>query len=276
MTTFEKKQTILKAENISLTLNNNLILRDINLHIEDIVRPGVTTGQVVALLAPSGVGKTQLLRILSGLIKPTTGTVLIGDPLAPVKLGEVGVVQQNYPLFEHRTVLSNLSFINKKYSAKEGKEKAEEYLQLFNLWDKRDLYPASLSGGQKQRVAIVQQLLSSNHFILLDEPFSGLDINMTAKVADTIEKIAGLDELNTVVIVSHDIPSTCAISETVWLLGKDRDLDNPTPNSWKPGAYIKKEYDLMSSDLAWHKDIWDNPRFNEFVKQIRSEFKDLG
>lgn len=269
---FEKKQTILKAENVSLTLNGNLILRDINLHIEDIIRPGIQTGQIVALLAPSGVGKTQLLRLISGLTKPSTGTISIGETLTPVKLGEVGVVQQNYPLFEHRTVLSNLGFINKKYTVKEGKEKAEEYLNLFNLWDKRNLYPASLSGGQKQRIAIVQQLLSSNHFILLDEPFSGLDVNMTTIVAETIEKIAALDELNTVIIVSHDIPSTCAISETVWLLGKDRNEDG----TWKPGAYIKKEYDLMAADLAWHPNIWDLPQFTNFCKEVRSQFKDLG
>jgi NitT/TauT family transport system ATP-binding protein len=280
---YEEKETILKIENLSLTLNGNQILRDINLHVEDVIRPGVSQGQVIALLGPSGIGKTQLIRSLSGLYctdmntkDKTTfnlqGSVKIGIELEPVALGKVGVVQQNYPLFEHRTVLSNLSFHNKKVSNADAKVKAEEYLNLFGLWEHRDKYPAQLSGGQRQRVAIVQQLLSSDHFILLDEPFSGLDINMIAKVSDTICKISCLDELNTVIIVSHDIAATCAISDTVWMLGKDKNPDG----TFVPGAYIKHEYDLMAAGLAWDPGIREMPRFSSFTREVRAKFKDLG
>ena len=104
----EYRDTLLKATGVSLTLGQNVILRDLNLEIRDIVRPGMITGQVVGVLGPSGIGKTRLFRVLSGIDAPNTGTVLIGSDAKPVKRGMVGVIAQNYPLFEHRTVLGNL------------------------------------------------------------------------------------------------------------------------------------------------------------------------
>src|SRR5215813_14231243 len=104
----ERRGTILKATNVSLTLNHNRILKDLNLEICDLYRPGYVTGQVVGLLGPSGIGKTRLFRILAGMDAPDCGSVLIGEKLAPVQRGMVGVVAQNYPLFEHRTIAGNL------------------------------------------------------------------------------------------------------------------------------------------------------------------------
>jgi len=275
MNKYELEETILKLENVSLTLGDDKvqILRDINLEVKNVTRKttGLDQGQIVSLLAPSGVGKTQLLKIIAGLNTPDTGSVLIGHPLEPTRLGKVGVVQQNYPLFESRTVLGNLEVAVRKIPKKEGKEKIDLYLNHFGLLDKKSLYPAQLSGGQRQRVAIAQQLLCSEHFLLLDEPFSGLDINMIEKVSEMIVHIANLDELNTVIIVSHDISATCAISDTVWLLGKERNEQG----EWKAGATIRHQYDLMGEGLAWRKDIRDLPQFTDFVKEIRHEFKTL-
>ena len=106
--THEFKNTILKVENISLSLGGNQILRDVNVDVRDIVRPGMSQGQIVGFLGPSGIGKTKFFEILAGLLKPDTGQVLLGDPLTPVQIGRVGVVQQSYPLFNHRTVMGNL------------------------------------------------------------------------------------------------------------------------------------------------------------------------
>src|SRR5437868_15516977 len=101
---YAKNETILKVENVSLKLQNNLILQDINLEVKNLVRPGMMQGQVIGLLAPSGMGKTQLFEVLSGLKLPTTGRVLIDNPLRPVKIGQVGVVAQSYPLFPQYTI----------------------------------------------------------------------------------------------------------------------------------------------------------------------------
>src|SRR5205807_2311312 len=96
MANCEYRDCILKATNVSLTLGKTVILRDLNAEIRDVYRPGLVTGQVVGVLGPSGIGKTRLFRILSGIDQPDTGSVLIGD--RPVKRGMVGVVAQNYPL----------------------------------------------------------------------------------------------------------------------------------------------------------------------------------
>jgi ABC-type nitrate/sulfonate/bicarbonate transport system ATPase subunit len=269
----QKSKNILKAENISLNLGGNQILQDINIEIKDIVRPNVTTGQIVGFLGPSGVGKTKFFEILSGLLEPTTGTVILGDPLEPVQAGMVGVVQQNYPLFSHRTVEGNLLVAAKKLypNEKEAKDKMNLILDRFKLSDKAKLYPAQLSGGQKQRIAIAQQLLCSKHFLLLDEPFSGLDINMIQEVQELITEIANFNELNTVIIVSHDIVSTASISDTLWLMGRDHD----TKGNVTSGGKIKHTYDLIDMDLCYEKDILSKPKFQDLLKEIRGLFPTL-
>src|SRR5260370_25539151 len=99
------KDVILDVENITQTYDGHDVLRDLSFTIRDVVRPNTLTGQVVALLGPSGIGKTTLFRVLAGLMPPTSGTVRIGPEKAPVHAGMVGVVFQNYQLFEHHTVL---------------------------------------------------------------------------------------------------------------------------------------------------------------------------
>src|SRR5689334_18046146 len=98
--------TLLKVTGVNKTLGKERILRDLDLEIKDIHREGVTQGQVVGLLGPSGIGKTTLFRLLAGLDMPDTGSIVVED--RPVQRGMVGVVAQNYPLFEHRTVFGNL------------------------------------------------------------------------------------------------------------------------------------------------------------------------
>ena len=131
----EYRDTILKAENVSLTLGKNVILRDLNLEIRDLYRPDLVTGQVVGLLGPSGIGKTRLFRILAGMDQPDTGSVVIGKDCVPVRRGMVGVVAQNYPLFEHRTVAGNLELAARSagLSRQEAAAKAYTFLQRFGL-----------------------------------------------------------------------------------------------------------------------------------------------
>src|SRR5215472_5986259 len=137
----EYRDVILKATNVSLTLGGNAILRDLNLEIRDLWRPDCVTGQVVGLLGPSGIGKTRLFRLLSGIDKPDKGTVTIGPKAIPVQRGMVGVVAQNYPLFEHRTVAGNLELAARSagLNRKSASAKAAAYLGRFGLEDRADL-----------------------------------------------------------------------------------------------------------------------------------------
>ena len=150
----ELRGCILKATNVSLTLGKTVILRDLNVEIRDVYRPGYVTGQIVGILGPSGIGKTRLFRVLSGIDKPDTGSVMIGDK--PVKRGMVGVVAQNYPLFEHRTIFGNLMLAARSAGATrdDATGKAIAALKRFDMEDRADLYPCQISGGQIGRAHV--------------------------------------------------------------------------------------------------------------------------
>lgn len=256
-----KAETVLQAANVQLTYDRP-VLRDINFCIRDIIRPGVSQGQVVSLIGRSGIGKTQLFKILSGLQAPTAGQITIYDN-KPVKAGDMGVIFQNYYLFEWRTVYQSLLLAAKKNKQLAGKEKQtiDQYAEQFQLTNHLHCYPAQLSGGQRQRVSIMQQLLKGSDFILLDEPFSGLDVCMLDKAVELLLQVSLSDELKTLIIVSHDIENSVAISDTVFILGNE---------PGKEGATIKKEIDLIERDLAWQKDIKHEKRFLETIDEIKA------
>lgn len=267
------KEINLQIQNVGHSFGKTEVLRSISGELF----PGIHS-----IIGPSGCGKSTLFEIISGIRKPTSGQVLAGTPLAPVKLGKIGVVQQNYPLFDHRTVWKNLLIAARLCKSCPGpdnchgckKQKEQEVADIlgrFGLWERRDYYPDQLSGGQRQRVAIAQQLMSAEHFLLLDEPFSGLDVNMTKEVSKMLVEIAKQDPDNTIIIVSHDISATAAISDTLWILGRDQNPDS----SAIPGAYIKHRFDLVSMGLDYEQSSHENPIFTDLIHQIRNLFPTL-
>ena len=269
----EYTDTILKVENVSTALGGKPILKNLNLEIKDLVRPGMTQGQVVALLGPSGVGKTTLFRILAGLDTPDSGSVLIEQKCIPVQRGMVGVVAQSYPLFRHRTVMGNLTVAGRQagLSAAQSVEKAKGLLKRFGLEEQGNKYPPQLSGGQRQRVAITQQFMCSDHFLLMDEPFSGLDLVAVEQVVKLITDIAATDELKTFIIVTHDIAAAIEVADTIWLLGRDRAGDG----SPIPGARIQATYNLVERGLAWRDGVTNTPEYLDFLREIRGIFPRL-
>lgn len=270
---YEIKECLLKIEGVGLTLGGKKILRDVNVEIRNIHRPGLSQGQVVALLGPSGIGKTRLFRIMAGLDQPDEGQVLLGETQKPVRKGEVGVVAQNYPLFRHRTVLSNLVVAGRQVglNKSEATDKANQLLTELSLAEHATKYPVQLSGGQRQRVAIAQQFMCSEHLLLMDEPFSGLDLLAVDRVVNMISSLAAQDELKTLVIVTHDITAALEVADTVWVLGRDRDEKGEVI----PGAKIQASFNLIELGLAWRHGITTDPAFIELVRQIREIYPRL-
>jgi ABC-type nitrate/sulfonate/bicarbonate transport system ATPase subunit len=262
---YTKEGVLLKLDNVSLNYGEKKVLRDINLEVKDIVSTNEVKGQVTTVVGRSGIGKSQLFKIISGLLRPTTGDVLVGMDQQKVTPGMVGMVLQNYPLFAHYTLRGNLELVSKE------KDKIDEYLNLFEIWDCQTNYPNQLSGGQRQRTAIVQQQLCSSHFILLDEPFSGLDPIATEKLCLNINKVANSDEQNTVLISSHILEPSLAISDSIWIIGNEFD----TEGKKIPGATIRYNEDLAARGLAWNPDIRKDHHFTEMVEEVRETFKTI-
>jgi polar amino acid transport system ATP-binding protein/sulfate transport system ATP-binding protein len=265
-------EVLLDIEDVCLKLGANQILEGVCLQVKDRVRPGLVTGQVVGLLGPSGVGKTRLIRLIAGLDRPDRGTIT-GVNKQPLVAGAVGVVFQDYPLLRHRTVLGNMVIagIANGLPRAEADAKARSLLERFGLGQRLDFFPAQLSGGQRQRVAIAQQLMRQKQLLLMDEPFSGLDPVTLAEVIKLLVEVANMDELNTVVVVTHDIHSALVVSDTLFMLGRNRGSDDKIVT----GACIQHCYDLVVEGLAWRPGVEGEPRFREVEHEVRDRFHAL-
>lgn len=261
---------ILQVKDVCLTLGEKKVLNHLSFTVHDVRRPGHQQGQIVALLGPSGVGKTQLFRRIAGLDVPDSGSILIGLDAKPTQVGLVGVVLQHYPLLMHRSVLSNLVVAGRQagLTTEIAKEKARGMLKEFSLEDREGAWPADLSGGQRQRVAIAQQLMCSEYFLLMDEPFSGLDPLMKNRACDLIQRVAALHEENTIVVVTHDIESALRISDQVIVLGRD-------PTNKASGARVRADIDLKERGIAWRPENDKLPAFTETLREIKALFPTL-
>ncbi|HET6764547.1 MAG TPA: ABC transporter ATP-binding protein [Longimicrobiaceae bacterium] len=270
---YERRGTLLEVQDVSFARGGVPILKDVNARIDDLVRPGMSQGQIVGLLGPSGVGKTTLFRILAGLLKPDTGSVKVGAQGLPTSPGMVGVVAQNYVLLDHRSVGQNLEIAARqgRLTPADAKARIDDYLSRFELAPHRDKFPQQLSGGQRQRVAIAQQLLCSDHYLVMDEPFSGLDVVAQERVQKLLVEVANTHEENTIILVTHDVSAAVAVCDTIWLMGRDRTPENEPV----PGARVMEVLDLIDMDLCWHAEIQKQPGYAELVRRIKDRFHTL-
>ena len=174
----------------------------------DDVRVDVHTGQLTALLGPSGGGKSTLLRIIAGLDQADTGTVRIDGADAtslPPQRRNVGFVFQHYAAFKHLSVYRNVAFgleVRKRPRA-EIRRRVHELLELVHLDQFSDRLPSQLSGGQRQRMALARALAAEPNVLLLDEPFGALDAKVRKELRDWLRRLH--DEVHvTTVFVTHD------------------------------------------------------------------------
>ena len=224
---------MIKVEHLSKKFKDNIVLDDIELTIHD--------GEVVAIIGPSGTGKSTFLRCLDRLEKPESGTIAIdGETLDLAKAHgkeltelrkKTSMVFQNFNLFARKTALENVMeglTVVKKISKEEAKKIAAQQLKNVGLYDHANHYPRHMSGGQQQRVAIARALAMAPKLLLLDEPTSALDPELVGEVLDTIKKAA--NEGYTMLLVSHEMSFVRNVADRVIFLDHGKILEDGTPD----------------------------------------------
>ena len=223
------------------------VLEDIDFTIQD--------GELICLLGPSGCGKTTLLRLIAGLEHPTSGEIIANGEVVKKPSGDRAVIFQQYSLFPWLTVLENVTFgleMTKKGTKSENIAAAERYLESVGLIDFKDSYPHELSGGMKQRVAIIRSLLNHSPILLMDEPFSALDMQNRHKLQ---EQLIGLWKRfeNTIVFVTHDVDEAVFLADKIVILDKNPgriaeivEVDIERPRKRESDEFIKLQESIVN------------------------------
>ena len=176
--------------------------------------------EFITLFGPSGAGKTTLLRLIAGLEKPKSGTIIVNDEIwfdSTKKINltpqqrSIGFVFQDYALFPNMSVRENLLYAA---TSSEQKEDVDTLIELVELLELAHRYPDTLSGGQKQRVALARALVRKPKILLLDEPLSALDHTMRLKLQDELQNIYKKFGM-TILLVSHDIAESFKLSTKI-------------------------------------------------------------
>jgi putative ABC transport system ATP-binding protein len=171
-------------------------------------------GEMLYIEGPSGSGKTTLLSLISGILKPNSGTVLVedrdiwnmtSDQIAEFRLNKVGFVFQDYHLFPRLTTVENVAIplILKKFDWNKSMNEAMEYLDIVGIKDRAYLPPVKLSGGEQQRVAIARAIASRPDILIFDEPTASLDGDTGRRIVDFVKKNI-LNHKRCIIIVTHD------------------------------------------------------------------------
>ena len=220
----------LRATDLCKSFGRQTVLQKVNLNLEQV--------HTLALIGPSGGGKSTLLRIIAGLEKPDSGRLHLNDREVIYRERElmahrrsVGTVFQAFNLFPHLTALQNITLPLEKvhqYKPPEARQIAEEILERFQLSEHRHKPPAQLSGGQRQRVAIARAISIKPKLLLFDEPTSALDPEMTAEVLEVIEELR--KEGRDLVLVTHQMGFAHRIADQIALLSGGQIMECGPPS----------------------------------------------
>ena len=201
---------ILQAEHITKAYGDNQVLQDISIHLEE--------GELVCVLGVSGVGKTTLFNILSGLVLPDRGEILLENEDITGKTGNLSYMLQKDLLLQHKTVLDNvaLPLVLKGVKKKAAREQAAAYFKQFGLEGTELKYPSQLSGGMRQRAALLRTYMCGDRVALLDEPFSALDTLTRTAVQ---EWYLGVMEIKlSTLFITHDIDEAILLSDRIYIM----------------------------------------------------------
>ncbi|PSL41513.1 iron(III) transport system ATP-binding protein [Planomicrobium soli] len=191
-------------------------------------------GEFIAILGPSGCGKTTLLKLLAGFMGPTEGYIVMDDStvasakrVSPPEKRNIGMVFQSFALWPHMTIAEHIKFPlhhhpnRKKEGRHDLQARVNEVLQLVGLDSFSDRYPSELSGGQKQRVALARAIAPKPNLLLMDEPFSALDVELRMEMRKEIQKLHR-ETGASIVFVTHDQSEALAIADKIVVMNKGR------------------------------------------------------
>ena len=189
-------------------------LRDINLEIQK--------GEIFAMLGPNGAGKTTLISIICGIVKPTSGTVLVEgfniiDDYRETR-SKIGLVPQELTLEQFETVFNNVSYSRGLYGKKPDPLHIEKVLKQLSLWDKKDLILRQLSGGMKRRVLIAKALSHEPQILFLDEPTAGVDVELRQEMWKVVKSLRETGV--TIILTTHYIEEAEAIADRVGVINQ--------------------------------------------------------
>lgn len=220
---------MLKVENISFSYENHEVLQDINLHVKK--------GETVGILGRSGVGKTTLFQLITGLITSKNGEITLDD--SPDIKGEISYMLQKDMLYDHYTVLRNIMLprIIAGDSKEDAKKLAVELLEQFNMSEWANYYPHALSGGMRQRIAFLRTAAFQRRWLLLDEAFSALDAFTRRRLhqwfMETRERVDWSS-----LLITHDVDEALILCDRIYVI------------AGQPGTIIHElEVDFDSQDI---------------------------
>lgn len=218
---------LLKVDNIACSYADEKIFDSLNFH--------VNRGEIVSLLGPSGCGKTTALRAIAGFEQITRGEIrLNGHIIAQPQVGvapekrNIGMVFQDYALFPHLTVAQNIAFGLRQLPKTSQQEQVSHMIEAVGLSGYEKRFPHELSGGQQQRVALARALAPHPSLLLMDEPFSNLDVELREKLSTEVRDILKKEEI-TGILVTHDQHEAFAISDKIGVMNNGEILQWDTP-----------------------------------------------
>ena len=237
----------LEIKNITKTIKNTQILYGISLNIK--------SGEIVGLLGPNGAGKTTTFYTICGLIEPTSGEVLFDDkditslPLHKRALKGIGYLPQESSIFKDLSVEDNL-MLAAEISIKDKKErhkKVEELLEIFNIEPIRQRLGISLSGGERRRTEIARSLVASPKFLLLDEPFAGVDPIAVKDIQGIIHQLSQIGI--GVLITDHNVRETLEICHRAYVIKSGSVLASGDSESIKSNPIVREHY--LGNDFSF-------------------------
>lgn len=236
---------------------------DGEIHALDVINLDIFEGEFISILGPSGCGKSTLLMLIAGLIKPTAGTITIGDQPVLKPYTDLGIVFQRDLLLDWRTVLDNilLQIEIRHLKTSNYEQTALDLLQRVDLADFAKRYPRELSGGMRQRVSICRALVHDPPLLLMDEPFGALDALTRDQMNLDLLRIWEQSR-KTVFFVTHSIPEAVFLSDRVMVM------------SARPGSVV--EIIPIELPRPRHLSIRDTSEFANYNRHIREIFKVQG